>query len=502
VIVAGVSVLVLGIASNAGLSPRVGFLAFSYSVIAFLLARYIEVRRRRFLLVYDVADQNAVSLGGLESAIEELAQSGRFRGVKTVGRSDDWKRSGGATRSLSFDGASLHRSAPPYVVTNLRPWRLSTQSMSLYFFPDRILIRKSGKFAAVSYSEIQVETHEGTFVWTESLPSDADVVGTTWQYVRRDGGPDRRFNNNRQIPLVRVGYVGIKSATGLQVVLQSTRCLAASAFERAHARYAAHVLGGARTSQASASPSETSHALSSLGLSVMPSADVLKQVYRELAQRNHPDRYNNAGWEIRHFADERMKEINHAYEVLLPSAGGAGSGDVVSPLETAFGAEAPVPLWRTPETGAVALALATCLALFVASNGLQQAKVAQVVPTVQPEPTLPRPTVEASSVLRGRVVYDCPLRSAPAGDAPRIARVSAGTEVDVLDSQRGWKKVRVEGQGEGWTGPRCWRLRPPRGPSVAKAKNADDEDANANQSDDSEGNAGSPNDRQPTPSQE
>src|SRR3954468_24520892 len=29
------------------------------------------------------------------------------------------------------------------------------------------------------------------------------LIGSTWRFVRRDGGPDRRFNNNRQLPILR-----------------------------------------------------------------------------------------------------------------------------------------------------------------------------------------------------------------------------------------------------------------------------------------------------------
>jgi len=47
------------------------------------------------------------------------------------------------------------------------------------------------------------------------LPSDAQVVGRTWQYVNKKGGPDRRFNNNPEIPiaLYEEGHFG--STTGL-----------------------------------------------------------------------------------------------------------------------------------------------------------------------------------------------------------------------------------------------------------------------------------------------
>lgn len=54
----------------------------------------------------------------------------------------------------------------------------------------------------------------------ESVPTDAPVVGSTWQYVNKSGGPDRRFNNNRQLPILQYGELHLTSSTGLNEVIQ------------------------------------------------------------------------------------------------------------------------------------------------------------------------------------------------------------------------------------------------------------------------------------------
>ncbi|TDE35441.1 hypothetical protein E1B25_17530 [Antarcticimicrobium sediminis] len=35
----------------------------------------------------------------------------------------------------------------------------------------------------------------------EAAPSDATMVGQTWKYVNKNGSPDRRFKDNRQLPI-------------------------------------------------------------------------------------------------------------------------------------------------------------------------------------------------------------------------------------------------------------------------------------------------------------
>ena len=55
------------------------------------------------------------------------------------------------------------------------------------------------------------------------MPSDAQVVGYTWRFVNRDGGPDRRFNNNRQIPQALYQQMGLQGSGGFQKILHVSK---------------------------------------------------------------------------------------------------------------------------------------------------------------------------------------------------------------------------------------------------------------------------------------
>ena len=44
--------------------------------------------------------------------------------------------------------------------------------------------------------ELQIDNTR--FVESSNVPRDATIVGKTWQYVNKSGGPDRRYKNNRQ----------------------------------------------------------------------------------------------------------------------------------------------------------------------------------------------------------------------------------------------------------------------------------------------------------------
>ncbi len=57
-----------------------------------------------------------------------------------------------------------------------------------------------------------------------------------------------------------------------------------------------------------------------LGIKEGASYDEIKRAYRELAKKYHPDRYQNNP--LSDLADEKMREINEAYDLLIKNAGG------------------------------------------------------------------------------------------------------------------------------------------------------------------------------------
>lgn len=58
-----------------------------------------------------------------------------------------------------------------------------------------------------------------------------------------------------------------------------------------------------------------------LGIKEGASYDEIKRAYRELAKKYHPDRYQNNP--LADLADEKMREINEAYDTLMKNAGGS-----------------------------------------------------------------------------------------------------------------------------------------------------------------------------------
>ena len=73
-----------------------------------------------------------------------------------------------------------------------------------------------------------------------------------------------------------------------------------------------------------------------LGVSPDASDDEIKKAYRELARKYHPDNYQNNP--LADLAEEKMKEINQAYDFITRSRSGGGSAyDGGSAAQSGYG---------------------------------------------------------------------------------------------------------------------------------------------------------------------
>ncbi|MEV4142355.1 DUF4236 domain-containing protein [Amycolatopsis sp. NPDC049691] len=108
-------------------------------------------------------------------------------------------------------GGSVH------LKSNIAIPSLQSATRSVYFLPDRILVRDRNTYADVTYQAVSVVPGSTRFIEDGSVPPDAVQVDTTWQYVNKRGGPDRRFKNNRRLPVMRYGEVSLSTGHGFAV---------------------------------------------------------------------------------------------------------------------------------------------------------------------------------------------------------------------------------------------------------------------------------------------
>ncbi|KKD44836.1 DUF4236 domain-containing protein [Listeria seeligeri] len=127
--------------------------------------------------------------------------------------------SGGASRGVDRISSEAITKMPFFIKANVKPFGLKLRKQKLFFLPDKLLIISGRKVGALNYSDIHMGLGTTNFIETDSVPGDARILGYTWLKVNKNGSPDKRFKENRQVPVCEYGAVHIKSEDTLQVEL-------------------------------------------------------------------------------------------------------------------------------------------------------------------------------------------------------------------------------------------------------------------------------------------
>jgi len=120
----------------------------------------------------------------------------------------------GASRSLGRVACSIKNGRPFYIRTNVETVEVKLKKETLIILPDKVFVIRGRKVGLVDYKDFNISVSSTNFVESDSVPRDARVVGTTWQFVNQNGTPDRRYINNKELPICLYGTVRLSSASG------------------------------------------------------------------------------------------------------------------------------------------------------------------------------------------------------------------------------------------------------------------------------------------------
>lgn len=293
---------------------------FIPAIACFVLARFLQRRHAEestTQLFYELGDEETAKFELVRRALLQLNQSQRIWRTTTEVATSDRKRNAGAGKLITRSVAGAGKLDIPRVRTNVDVMGLDIGSAKVYFLPDIVLYLEDRTFGAIDYDDITVQTGTTRFIEEESVPSDATVVGTTWRYVNKSGGPDRRFKDNRQIPIAQYGTIELRSSKGLNIHLDTSSVEKAATFSTCLAARIQRVAAYKRASRATTtSDNAREHALRILGLDDQAKIDDIRAAYHRLTQMYHPDRVAGLAPEFQNLAHQRQTEINAAYAVL------------------------------------------------------------------------------------------------------------------------------------------------------------------------------------------
>jgi hypothetical protein len=217
VIAGGILLTRLAVSETSWWSWIAGLLAVALIVIC---DRHNDVTDGTLILQYSIDGDAGQAFTHVQDAFKRFAACHRIWHVDAAAQTNDWKRNAGAGYLERRSAISAVFTPPPKVQCNLNVPKIKAGRETLYLLPDRLLIYDSSGVGAVPYADLRAQSGKTRFIETEQVPADSGQVGTTWRYVAKNGGPDRRFNNNRQLPIMMYGELKLSSGSSLNAQFQ------------------------------------------------------------------------------------------------------------------------------------------------------------------------------------------------------------------------------------------------------------------------------------------
>ena len=382
------------------------------AVAAVMVGRWLDSYRRTTVLYYELEGDAETAYSSLAEGFDALSASAAKWHIEAGGAVNNlttWKRNAGASHLVRRKPTTLAYKLPSVIKSNLTPPALHVGRQILFFMPDIVLVQDGSRVGAVNYADLKLRWQDSRFIEAESVPSDASIVGYTWQHPNKSGGPDRRFKDNRQIPICLYESMHLTSAAGLNELVEFSRTGVVAGFEQGRRMLAGlprQRLAGSVSAPANetagvpiieATKKQSARARSALvAISVLACAGLLANALLS----------SNSG----------STSGTLAPDIIVPSAS-------PMPVQADSAPDAsPPPITPLPIEAAVNVAIA--------------------------EPDSPSDASTTPYAL-GYTTTDVNLRSGPGRQFGVVVVVPDGTEVLLLEAGSGWSRVQV---GEGTVG--------------------------------------------------
>lgn len=192
-----------------GIFPLLGG-GFPFGVLLIGIGIYLWVYMNKNLKVnveYTV-DEDASNYKEFKEVWLKINNCKKIWEIVTETNNSNTKVHAGAGRSVDRKTTKFEEVKLPYLnIGEEKILKLKLRKKEVLFLKDKILIFENQKIAGIDYKDLKLLFSEQRFVESETVSSDADIVDYTWQYVNKSGQPDKRYSNNRKLPICLYGKI-------------------------------------------------------------------------------------------------------------------------------------------------------------------------------------------------------------------------------------------------------------------------------------------------------
>lgn len=196
------------------------------AVLGWAFGRWLDSYRRICVLFYDLDPETRSAYEKTVECFDNLMGCAGKWHIEAGGAIRDmttWKRNAGATHLVRKKPTVLDYKLPRAVTSNITPPALHVGKQILFFLPDGMLIDDGQRVGAVAYSQLAIMCQDSNFIEEGPVPRDAQIISHTWKHPNKRGGPDRRFRDNRQLPICRYEAMHLQSGSGLNELVEFSK---------------------------------------------------------------------------------------------------------------------------------------------------------------------------------------------------------------------------------------------------------------------------------------
>ncbi|WP_297282103.1 DUF4236 domain-containing protein [uncultured Anaerococcus sp.] len=190
------------------------FLLISIAGIALL---FYNKENEKIAIDYDMTDEAKEELDTTNSLLAGIMESDAVWLVKEIEEFDEDNEAN--MRIIDRSPINFYEGTDGSIETNATSYTLESSSMKLIFLPDSLFIKEGSKMTALSFSEINMDLSKEVFLEDEKAPKDATILGKTYEHTNKDGSPDKRYKENRQLNLVEYGVLSLEKSPGLEILI-------------------------------------------------------------------------------------------------------------------------------------------------------------------------------------------------------------------------------------------------------------------------------------------
>lgn len=190
------------------------FLLFFISIIIKIIYRNIG----RVKTKYDFDEIGEKHTKALSEAIDCLKNCISVWQMNDIFSNQTKRTNAGAAQSISRTKIKIVNKKPYFLNTNTACYLIKLKKEKLYILPDIIIIINKKVVNAFNIKDLKITVSDINFI-EDIAPNDAEILSYTWQFVNNNGTPDKRYKNNRQLPICHYGVLSFQTDAGFNTKL-------------------------------------------------------------------------------------------------------------------------------------------------------------------------------------------------------------------------------------------------------------------------------------------